>query len=959
MRTDTGSTIRRQDYLPFPFSIPTVSLEFDLQAELTTVTAKLTVVRRADVPFTADLVLDGQALTLVSAHLNGELLDRTQYTITEETLTVHHLPDQATLLIVSTCSPATNTSMAGLYVSGNSLFTQCEAQGFRKICWFADRPDVMSTYEVTLRAKPSDYPLLLSNGNLIFTKTLEDARHEVKWQDPFAKPSYLFALVAGDFDCREHRTQTASGREVLLQVYSDVGTKEQTGWAMESLERSLRWDEVRFGLELDLDRFMIVAARDFNMGAMENKGLNVFNAAYVLADPNTATDANYQAIEAVIGHEYFHNWTGNRVTCRDWFQLSLKEGLTVFRDQEFTADMMAQGLEPSAAASARAIKRIDDVVGLRGAQFSEDNGPMAHPIRPESYQEIGNFYTATVYEKGAEVIRMMHTLLGEQAFRAGMDEYFRRHDGQAVTCDDFVDAMQWAYQQHSANTSSQQSNTSEASTNLDIFRRWYQQAGTPRVSVILDYNQTLQQCTLTLSQTCAPVGVEKQLGLEKLPFHIPVKIGLLDQQGEPLTFTLQDQTTQQQLAEAVGDQPLYQALLELKQASQTWVLNDVASLPVPSLLRDFSAPVIIDYTYQDQDLALLSAHDTNAFVRWEAGQELAARQILKMAHSWRQTGRAGTVDAIVQSAWAATLADPGLDSGFRARALSLPAEKTLTERMTPMDPLAISVARRALRSALGAACRSALQAVYEAQLTPGNYSPAPLPAGRRALKNLALSYLIAGADPVPTLVDPSLIVTAPSSEGAEPLTSKAKTQGASDQAHPHAQAMQQFDQATNMTDRMAAFSTIVHEASPATALEVVNRFYETWQHDALVVDKWFGVQATSPKATVASIQALMAHPAFTLRNPNRARAVIFMFCMGNPSGLHAEDGSGYRFWADQVLALDAINPEIAARLARAFDHWARFIPSVQAQMRVQLQRVATHQGLSRNTLEIVSKALAL
>ena len=942
MRTDTGSTVRRQDYLPFPFLIPKVALEFELQAELTSVRAEMTVVRRADAPSPADLVLDGQALTLVSVHLNGALLNPAQYTLTAETLTIHGMPDHATLLIAGTCSPATNTSMAGLYVSGKSLFTQCEAQGFRKICWFADRPDVMSTYEVTLRAKQDDYPLLLSNGNLISTKQLEDGRHEAKWQDPFAKPSYLFALVAGDFDCREQRTKTASGREVLLQVYSDPGTKEQTGWAMESLERSLRWDEVRFGLELDLDRFMIVAARDFNMGAMENKGLNVFNAAYVLADPDTATDSNYQAIEAVIGHEYFHNWTGNRVTCRDWFQLSLKEGLTVFRDQEFTADMMAQGLDSSAAASARAIKRIDDVVGLRGAQFSEDSGPMAHPIRPESYQEIGNFYTATVYEKGAEVIRMMHTLLGEQAFRAGMDEYFRRHDGQAVTCDDFVDAMQWAYR-----------------GNLDIFRRWYQQAGTPRVQVTLEYNQALQQCTLTLSQTCAPVGVEKQSGLEKLPFHIPVKVGLLDQQGNPLTFTLSGQTTPKGLPESVGDQTLHQALLELKQASQTWVLHDVASLPVPSLLRDFSAPVIIEYTYQDLELALLSAHDTNAFVRWEAGQELASRQILKMAQHWRQTGTTGSVDAIVLSAWAATLNDPALDSGFRARALSLPGEKTLTERMTPMDPLAVSVARRALRTALGTACSTDLQAVYETQSTPGDYSPAPLPAGRRALKNLALSYLVTSAETLIADAEPLAVTATGLLASAEPLAAGAGTLSPNQHAHSHAQALQQFDQASNMTDRMAAFSTIVYEASPAKALEVIKRFYEAWQHDALVVDKWFGVQASSPKATVATIQALMTHPAFTLRNPNRARAVIFMFCLGNPNGLHAEDGSGYRFWAEQVLVLDAINPELAARLARAFDHWARFIPSVQAQMRVQLQRVATHKGLSRNTLEIVSKALAL
>jgi len=951
MRTDTGITIRRQDYQPFPFLIPKVSLEFELQAELTSVKAELTVVRKAGMTLPADLVLDGQALTLVSVHLNGALLTDSQYTLTDETLTIHGMPEHATLIIGSTCSPATNTSMAGLYVSGKSLFTQCEAQGFRKICWFADRPDVMSTYEVTLRAKQEDYPLLLSNGNLLSTKILEGARHEAKWQDPFAKPSYLFALVAGDFDCREQRTKTASGRDVLLQVYSDRGTKEQTGWAMESLERSLRWDEVRFGLELDLDRFMIVAARDFNMGAMENKGLNVFNAAYVLADPNTATDANYQAIEAVIGHEYFHNWTGNRVTCRDWFQLSLKEGLTVFRDQEFTADMMAHGLDATAAASARAIKRIDDVVGLRGAQYSEDSGPMAHPIRPESYQEIGNFYTATVYEKGAEVIRMMHTLLGEQAFRAGMDEYFRRHDGQAVTCDDFVDAMQWAYQKHSANTSLD-------SVSLDIFRRWYRQAGTPRVQVTLDYNQALRQCTLTLAQTCAPVGVEKQSDLEKLPFHIPVKFGLLDQQGQPLTFTFHGHTIQQELPESVGDQTLHQALLELKQASQTWVLHDVASLPVPSLLRDFSAPVIIDYTYQDQDLALLSAHDTNAFVRWEAGQELASRQILKMAQHWRQTCTVGAVDPIMLSAWAATLNDPALDSGFRARALSLPAEKTLTERMTPMDPLAVSVARRALRAALGGACSTSLRAIYEAQSTPGDYSPAPLPAGRRALKNLALSYLVAGAEALQENTKPSVEVEA-SGSGAKTPSTAAEAAVTRHQSEANALVLEQFEQATNMTDRMAAFSISVQEAPKDKALEVIQRFYEAWQHDALVVDKWFGVQAASPKSNVATIQALMTHPAFTLRNPNRARAVIFMFCIGNPSGLHAKDGSGYRFWAEQVLALDAINPEIAARLARAFDHWARFIPSVQAQMRVQLQRVATHKGLSRNTLEIVSKALAL
>ena len=428
MRTETGITIRREDYQPYPFLIPTIELEFELSAERTQVRSRLVVERRKDVPISKDLILDGEDLTLVSLELNGVLLSQTQYTLTETTLTLHNVPDRAELVIVGTCQPAQNTSLSGLYVSGKHLFTQCEPQGFRKITWFADRPDVMSIYRVTLRASRSEFPLLLSNGNLLQQRELEAGRHEAQWHDPFAKPSYLFAVVAGDFVCREHHTRTASGREVLLQVYSDVGTEDQTEWAMESLERALRWDETRFGLELDLDRFMIVAARDFNMGAMENKGLNIFNAAYVLANPNTATDGNFQAIESVIGHEYFHNWTGNRVTCRDWFELSLKEGLTVFRDQEFTADMMAAGLPTTEAASARAVQRIDDVMGLRLSQYPEDRGPMAHPIRPESYQEISNFYTATVYSKGAEVIRMMHTLLGEQAFRAGMDEYFRRHD---------------------------------------------------------------------------------------------------------------------------------------------------------------------------------------------------------------------------------------------------------------------------------------------------------------------------------------------------------------------------------------------------------------------------------------------------------------------------------------------------------------------------------------------------
>ena len=899
MRTDSGTTIRRQDYQPYPFLIPTVNLEFELDSDQTWVRSTLGIVRRKDVDNQPDLILSGEELSLISIHLNGVELSEGDYLVSESSLTIRHVPAECELVIVSTCRPSKNTSLMGLYVSGQSLFTQCEPEGFRKICWFADRPDVMSVYRVTLRADRKVFPLLLSNGNLIAQKNLENDRHEAIWHDPFAKPCYLFALVAGNFACREHVTHTASGRQVLLQLYSDPGTVGQTQWAMECLERALKWDEIRFGLELDLDRFMIVAARDFNMGAMENKGLNIFNASYVLADPNTATDMNYDAIESVIGHEYFHNWTGNRVTCRDWFQLSLKEGLTVFRDQEFSADMMARDLPATEAMSARASNRIKNVMGLRFSQFPEDRGPMAHPIRPESYQEISNFYTSTVYEKGAEVIRMMHTLLGEPGFRAGMDEYFKRHDGQAVTCDDFVNVMQWAYQQR------------QPEKNLDIFRRWYTQAGTPHVNVSMHYDEKSKQCKVTLSQHCEAVGVEKETGIIKLPFHIPVLFGMLDKNGNDVALSTDEKQSST-------------VMLELTQASHTWTFENIPSQPTLSILRDFSAPVVINFAYQDEELALLSAHDNNPFTRWEAGQELALRQILKMAQAWRQSGLTGAVDSIMLTAWHAVLTDADIDSGFRALALSLPSEKVIAERMSAVDPVAIFQARRALRQALGREYQQQLLSIYQDQTTPGAYSPAPGPAGRRSLKNLALSFLMAAE--LPEAVSLANI---------------------------------QFNHATNMTDRFSALNMLAHDSLSHEASEAVIQFYENWQHDALVIDKWFAVQGSSPHTSVARMQGLLAHPAFTMRNPNRVRALIFVFCMQNIEGFHAEDGSGYAFWADQVLALDIINPEVAARLARAFDQWSRMIPTVRALMKTQLERVASHPGLSRNTLEIVSKSLSL
>ncbi|MFC4276960.1 aminopeptidase N [Achromobacter aloeverae] len=899
MRTDTSVTIYRKDYRPYPFEIPEVALAFDLEPEVTTVTSRLTV-RRRTAGDTAPLVLDGSELELVSVHVDGAAWDAGRHTLTAETLTLPGLPDQAVVEIVSRCRPQANSTLMGLYVSSGNFFTQCEAEGFRRITWFADRPDVMSRYRVTLRALP-EYPHLLSNGNLVASRTLPDGRQEVEWEDPFPKPCYLFALVAGQLTCRETRARTASGREVLLQVYSDPGSEDRTAWALESLERALRWDETRFGLELDLDRFMVVAVRDFNMGAMENKGLNIFNAAYVLANPDTATDANYEGIESVIGHEYFHNWTGNRVTCRDWFQLSLKEGLTVFRDQEFSADMMAHGLDAAAAASARAVKRIDDVATLRAAQFPEDAGPMAHPIRPESYQEIGNFYTATVYEKGAEVIRMQHTLLGEQGFRAGMDEYFRRHDGQAVTCDDFVAAMESVYtRQHPGR-------------DLSVFRRWYRQAGTPRVAVSLAYDAATRRCAVTLSQRCAPVGVEKTTadGADKPPLHIPFAMGLLDRAGRPLPLSLD------------GAPAVDTVLLELTTERQEWVFDGISSEPVPSLLRGFSAPVIVEYPWRDDQLALLSAHDPDPFARWEAGQELATRQILALAARVQQGDALSLQPAFVE-AWRTLLTDPRLDAAYRARALALPSEKTLAERMTDIDPPALAVARDFVRADLGRQLAQAWTAAFENNQTPGAYSPAPVPAGRRALKNLALSHLMAAGD-----------------------------------ARAQAWALEQYDQAGNMTDRLGALGALVNHGRPDDATRTLGDFYEQWQQDPLVIDKWFALQATARSTSVETVRGLMAHPAFTLRNPNRARALVFQFCLNNARGLHLPDGSGYAFWVEQVLALDALNPEIAARLARALDNWARYTPALREPMRRALEKVRAHAGLSRNVNEIVSKALEL
>ncbi|RZT42735.1 aminopeptidase N [Cupriavidus agavae] len=895
LRTDTPVTVYRKDYTPPAFAIDHVELVLDLDPQRTIVTSTLTLRRTAttDVP----LVLAGEALELVGIRLDGQPF--TAFSLDDDTLTLSGLPEQGTLEITAACNPAANTTLSGLYVSNGNFFTQCEAEGFRRITYFLDRPDVMATYRVTLRADRAACPVLLSNGNLLGERDLPDGRHEAVWEDPFRKPSYLFALVAGKLERIEKTIRSASGQDKLLQVWVEPQDLDKTRHAMDSLVHSIRWDEQRFGLELDLDRFMIVAVSDFNMGAMENKGLNIFNTKYVLANAETATDVDFANIESVVAHEYFHNWTGNRVTCRDWFQLSLKEGLTVFRDQEFSADMMG-------SESGRAVKRIEDVRVLRQVQFPEDAGPMAHPVRPDSFEEINNFYTVTVYEKGAEVVRMYQTLLGRDGFRRGMDLYFQRHDGQAVTCDDFRAAMADAN-----------------GRNLDQFGLWYSQAGTPVVTATTQWDAQAGALTLTLAQRCPKVGIETRAGSpDKQPFHIPFAIGLLDAHGNDLPLQLDGEA-------AAGATT---RVLDFTQAEQTFRFVGLPAgdrAPLPSLLRNFSAPVIVDHEYSDADLTFLLAHDSDAFNRWEAGQRLATRALLQLVQDV-QANRELTLDPALVSAFRTVLTDGSLNPAFREQALMLPAEAYLAERMGVADPAAIHRARLFMREGLARALKAEWLAAYGANATPGDYSADADSMAKRALRNLALGYLADTGD-----------------------------------ADMQALADEHYRDSTNMTDRFAALSALVNSFAPGREHALAD-YYERFETDALVIDKWFSLQGMqrgevgphAGKRTIDTVRALMEHPAFNLRNPNRARSLIFSFCSGNPAQFHAQDGSGYQFWADQVLALDAINPQVAARLARVMDRWQKYEIPLRDRMRAALERVAAASTLSRDVREIVGKALA-
>jgi aminopeptidase N len=880
MLNPTPKTIYLKDYAPPAFLITTVDLDIDLLEDCARVTVRLAIERNPKShDRRAPLELHGDELQLESIAIDGHALPPSAWTVDRERLTIPVVPQRFTLHTVVRTEPKKNTQLMGLYFSKNGYFTQCEAEGFRRITYFLDRPDVMARYTTTIHADKAQFPYLLSNGNPVAHGDEPGGRHFVKWEDPFPKPSYLFAMVAAKLDKLEEPFTTASGKPVTLSIFVEPGKLDQCGFAMQALKKSMRWDEQVFGLELDLDHYMIVAVADFNMGAMENKGLNIFNTKYVLARPDIATDHDFMLIDRVVAHEYFHNWTGNRVTCRDWFQLSLKEGLTVFRDQEFGADMYS-----------RSVQRIQEVRALRAAQFPEDAGPMAHPVRPQSYMEISNFYTATVYEKGAEVVRMIHTLIGAAAFRKGMELYFQRHDGQAVTTDDFVRAMQDA-----------------SGVDLTQFKRWYDQAGTPRLDVTGEYDAAARTYTLTVAQSCPPSPGQP----DKQPYLIPLGIGLVAPDGHDLPLQLEGEAAPQGTSR----------VLAITQPRQTLRFVNVAQSPVPSPLRGFSAPVILRFEYADEQLTHLLSHDSDAFNRWEAGQQLALNVMLR-AVADVQAGRAPAFPDSFAAAFERVLADGERDPAFTAEALNLPSEGYVAEQMDVVDPDAIHSVRVALRRFVAQSLRGELLAAYQAYAVPGPYSPDARSAGQRALKNLCLSYLM-------ELDDPAV----------------------------RALCLKQFDGANNMTDAISALmafaSTDCAERAPA-----LERFYAKWKAEALVVDKWLSVQATSRlPGTLGEVKRLTAHPAFDLRNPNKVYALIRSFGT-NQVRFHGADGGGYAFLADQILALDPLNPQIAARLSRAFDRWRKFDGGRQHHARAQLERIQGTEGLSKDTLEVVTKALA-
>ena len=909
--------INRLDYTAPAYWIDTVDLTFDLDPAKSRVLNKMHIRRNANVE-AQPLKLDGDELNLSRVLVNGQ---GCSFKMEGSRLVLDNLPDEFDLEIFTTCCPAKNTKLMGLYVSDDSFFTQCEAEGFRRITYFLDRPDVMASFTVTLRAEKTAYPVLLSNGNLVEQGNLEgtgnENRHFAKWVDPHKKPAYLFALVAGQLVCREQSITSRAGNTHLLQVYVRPGDLEKTEHAMNSLMASVAWDEARFGLSLDLERFMIVATSDFNMGAMENKGLNIFNTKYVLASQATATDVDFANIESVVGHEYFHNWTGNRITCRDWFQLSLKEGLTVFRDQEFSQDM-------AGVASARAVKRIEDVRGLRAAQFVEDAGPMSHPVRPDQYVEISNFYTATIYEKGAEVVRMMQTLVstpespnGQAGFAKGMKRYFERFDGQAVTCDDFALAIA------SANPNS------ELDRHLLQFKRWYSQSGTPRVQASGVYDAAAGTYSITFTQ---------HLSGANEPFVIPITMGLLSthaDEGVELPLQLSDET-----AAKVGSHTIV-----LTRSSQTVSFINIDAQPVPSLLRGFSAPIILEYAYTEAELLTLLAHDTDPFSRWEAGQRLGLKIGIDLIATNLIANKSINTPAIIENynenetlqsyieAMRKVLRNPALDAAFKELVLTLPSESYIAEQLEVVDPQRIHAVRQSLRAHIATALQADWQWAFEAHHNNGAYTPDAYSSGRRALAGMALANLC--------------LASVASGDSVWPVKWPEK-------------ALQRFKDAGNMTDRFNALSALVN-AGHALATPALAQFHAMFKNEPLVLDKWFALQAGAPDQDgniLPKVRQLMSSPDFSLKNPNRARSVIFSYCSANPGAFHRADAAGYVFWSDRVMELDSFNPQVAARLARALDRWKKLAEPYRNAAQTAIARVAAKKDLSNDTREVISRALA-
>ena len=888
MRTEQPKVIHLKDYKAPDYLIDETHLTFELFEDHTLVHAQLVMRRNPqlgmDLP---PLVLDGQELELLTLSLDDHLLTPAEYQLSDSQLSLQPLQSEFVIDSSVRIHPEKNTALEGLYKSGSMFCTQCEAEGFRKITYYLDRPDVMSKFTTTVMAEQQRYPVLLSNGNPLASGTDEQGRHWATWEDPFMKPAYLFALVAGDLWCVEDTFTTMHQREVALRIYVEPENIDKVQHAMDSLKKSMKWDEEVYGREYDLDIFMIVAVNDFNMGAMENKGLNIFNSSCVLAHAETATDAAHQRVEAVVAHEYFHNWSGNRVTCRDWFQLSLKEGFTVFRDSAFSADM-----------NSATVKRIEDVAFLRTHQFAEDAGPMAHPIRPDSFMEIANFYTLTIYEKGSEVLRMIHTLLGAEAFRKGSDLYFERHDGQAVTCDDFVKAMEDA-----------------SGIDLTQFKRWYSQAGTPRLSVTDSHDAEAGSYTLTFNQSCPATPGQS----EKLPFVIPVEMGLLDAKGQPLPLRLQGETA------AVRDAAVNSRVLSVTEVSQSFTFVDIAERPLPSLLRGFSAPVKLSFPYSRDQLMFLMQHDSDGFNRWEAGQQLAV-QVLQELVEQQQRGAAMDMDERLVKALCVVLNNDQLDPAMVAEMLSLPSEAYLTEISEEADVEAIHVAREYARNQLANDLFEPLWQRYQdarVQSRKQAYVAEATHFARRALQNMALSYLM--------------------------LTEKPKVLTA---------CLEQYEACDNMTERLTALAVQVNSPFEAEKAATLANFAERFKDNPLVMDQWFSVQAASTlPGGLERVQVLMQHPAFNMKNPNKVRALIGAFAGQNLINFHRADGSGYRFLADLVIQLNAFNPQIASRQLSPLTRWRKYAPARQQMMRAELERILASGELSSDVYEVVSKSL--